>query len=105
MAFIGSGIVVLIIIAVAPFIGTFFLTGGAAATWRITGNDLGTGVTLIPASCIDPTASGCISLPTAIIGEFNLVMNFLQGIGAMVGMVLIILGATVMGTKTIEEHL
>jgi hypothetical protein len=105
MALIGTGIAVLIIIAVAPFIGTYFLTSGATATWRISGNDLGTGVTLIPASCTVATAAGCISLPTAVINEFNLAMNFVDGIGAMLGIILIILGAVVMGTKEIEEHL
>ena len=105
MVLIGTGIAILVIIAVAPFIGTFFLTGGATATWRITGNDLGTGVTLIPASCTDPTASGCISLPTNVISEFNLAMNFLDGIGAMLGIVLIVIGAIKMGTEAIETGL
>jgi len=105
MALIGTGIAILVIIAVAPFIGTFFLTGGATATWRITGNDLGTGVTLIPASCTTVTASGCISLPTNVISEFNLAMNFLDGIGAMLGIVLIVIGAIKMGTEAIETGL
>ena len=103
--FVGTGIAVLVIIAVAPFVGTFFLTGGSSASWRITGNDLGTGVTLIPASCTDPTASGCISLPTSVISEFNLAMNFLDGIGAMFGILLLVLGAIKMGTGAMEEHL
>ncbi|MDG6995957.1 MAG: hypothetical protein JRN52_08540 [Nitrososphaerota archaeon] len=105
MAMIGTGIVILIIIAVAPFVGTFFLTGGTQASWRITGNDLGTGVTLIPSGCTSVNQNGCISLPTSVIGEFNLAMNFLDGIGAMIGIVLIIIGAIKMGTGAIEDNL
>jgi len=96
---IGSAIVMLILTVVAPFIGTFFLTGGASATWRISGTDNGAGVTTIA------TANGNISLPTAMVNSFNLLITFFQAILGFVGIILILVGSGKLGLSSGGFHL
>ena len=96
---IGAAIAMLVLTVLAPFIGTFFITGGASATWRIVGTDNGAGVTTIP------TANGNIILPTAAVSSFNLIITFLQAILGFVGIILLLIGAGKLGTSAAGFHL
>lgn len=96
---IGGAIVMLILTVLAPFIGTFFITGGNSATWRIAGTDNGAGVTTIP------TANGNIILPTAMVSSFNLLITFLQAALGFFGIILLLIGAGKLGGSAAGFHL